>query len=142
MEQLSRVDGHTLSKNQTHPTNGDYILATLNNREYIARLISTLGPMEPFSQTRTDVTRITRWKRFLNKINIISTSNQHLQTTIQNYVYIGPSRGGKKTHKKRKTLKKTKRTKKIRYVTKSSHRKKTKNANRSKKNNTRRKRHY
>ena len=142
MEQLSRVDGHTLSKNQTHPTNGDYILATLNNREYIARLISTLGPMEPFSQTRTDVTRITRWKRFLNKIHILSTSNQHLQTTIQNYVYIGRAIGGKKTHRKRKTLKKTKRTKKIRYVTKISHRKKTKNANRSKKNNTRRKRHY
>ena len=149
MEQLSRVDGHTLSKiintKTPYPTREEYILETLENRAYIARLISTLGPMEPFSQARTDVTRITRWKRFLNKIHILSTGttgNQHLQTTIQNYVYIGPSRGGKKTHKKRKTLKKTKRTKKIRYVTKSSHRKKTKNANRSKKNNTRRKRHY
>lgn len=145
MEQLSVDRGHTLSKiiNKKTPytTPEEYILATLDDRAYIARLISTLGPMEPFSQARTDVTRITRWKRFLDNINT-TASNQHLQRTIQNYVYISGAIGGKKTHKKRKTLKKTKRTKKIRYVTKSSHRKKTKNANRSKKNNTRRKRHY
>jgi hypothetical protein len=153
MEQLSVDRGHTLSKiintNTPYPDHIKYILATLDDRAYIARLISTLGPMEPFSTSRTDITRITRWRRFLDSIYRITTETistddtiLHLQSTIQNYVYISGAIGGKKTHRKRNTQKKTNRTKKRRYVTKSSHRKKTKNANRSKKNNTRRKRHY
>jgi hypothetical protein len=139
LEQLSlKTNSHTLHQEYSKIED---IIKILMNRQYVARLVSTLGPQLGNTEMKRDgsETRLqTRWDLFIFTLRNLSTkSNTKLSPIILILDEIRERLGGNKTRRKRHIQ--TNKTMKRRYVTKTSHRKKTKNANRSK---TRRKRNY
>jgi hypothetical protein len=159
LEQLSLPTGGSTLHPGTATIND--ILVILRNRQYVARLISTLGPqLEPLNEIREGVTRSTRWTRFLQYLttttgyadeNDETTEGMpHLNATVSSMLGLrGGNSNRRKTRRRRPTRSPNKTHRKIsrlRLETSStsnkSNRKKTKRSNRPKKNKTRRKRNY
>jgi len=162
LEQISISTGGFTLHTETKTTYD--ILEILRNRQYVARLISTLGPqLEPLNEMREGVTRSTRWTRFLISLrtqaghaNENLEAMTHLNTTV--WSMFGRLDGGK-TRRRRPTRSSNKTQYKRDFdegvrdnpmTSSASHkstretinRKKTKRSNRPKKNKTRRKRNY
>jgi hypothetical protein len=163
LEQLSRQRGGvTLPRDATQ----DNILLILVDRQYVARLISTLGPqLEPLDAIREGVTRSTRWTRLLDYLKTTAgdadendettEAMTHLNTTVFSMLRLGGGKSsGRKTRRRRLTRSPNKthrKTSQLHLQTSSTshkstretiNRKKTKRSNRTKKNKTRRKRNY
>ena len=144
MEQLHQKDGHTIRTINTDTVTTDDILEILKNRQYVAHLISTLGPqMKPMSSLQEDQitkTRMTRYKRFLTYLfNNMNKITENLRNTVLSMNNKSKFTGGKTQKKFYNRISKTRRK---RYVTKTFQmktRKKYQKSNRSKKNKTLRK---